>query len=354
MNILHIINDKKFTQMCELLFNIDNLQNHYLTSLEGHEDFLNKNSIDVLIIHYLRDDAIKFLSSSNLKIPVIWFFWGADGFSLPKFHNEFLSRKTINVKINLLFKQSLLSGGKELVKIVFKDFISYSKQNREKISVINKMHSIVPVVPGDFEIINSKYSIKARSFHLNYVNPVLSGDANYDFVDNGDILLGNSASYTNNHIDVLDVLENMDLGDRRLIIPLSYGNAMYADFIREYTSLRKIKNVECLIEFLPLDEYNKIVSGCEIVVMNHYRQQGIANIATALTIGAAVYLNEKSTIYKYLVTNGIIVFPINSLSRLKTLRLDEKIANRVKCKELFSQEVQHERLKRLLHSIEKD
>jgi dTDP-N-acetylfucosamine:lipid II N-acetylfucosaminyltransferase len=354
MNILHVINDKKFTRSCELLFNLDNLHNHYLTSLNGNESFLEKNAIDVLIIHYLRDDAINFLSRSDLKIPVIWFFWGADGFSLPKFHNEFLSKKTINIKIKLSFKQSLSSGVKELVKIVGKDFISYSRQSRRKVKVINKMHTIVSVVPGDFDLLNSKYLMKAKPFHLNYTDSILFKDANYDFVDSGDILLGNSATYTNNHIEVLDVLKNIDLGDRRLIIPLSYGNTIYAKYVRTYTSLSKIKNVKYLQELIPFDEYVKLISGCEIVVMNHYRQQGLGNILTALTIGAAVYLNEETTVYNYLITNSIIVFPMNSLSKLKTLTLDEKIANRVKCKELFSQEVQHDRLKRLLHSIEKD
>lgn len=351
MNILHVISDKKFTHSCELLFSSDKLHNYYLTSLKGNESFLKKNSIDVLIIHFLRDDEINVLSTANLRIPVIWFFWGADGFSLPKFHNNFLSKKTINTKIKLSFKHSLSSGVKELVKIVFKDFISYSNQNRRKINVINKMHTIVPVVPADFELLTNKYSIRAKSFHLNYIDPCFDENCSHDFVSGGDILLGNSASYTNNHIDVLDILKNIELGDRRLIIPLSYGNAMYAEFVKTYTSLSKIKNATCLMAFLPLHEYNKIVLGCEIVIMNHYRQQGLGNIVTALTIGAAIYLNERSTIFNYLVNNGIVVFTMDSLSELKTLTLDQKIANRVKCKELFSEELQHEKLERLLLTI---
>jgi dTDP-N-acetylfucosamine:lipid II N-acetylfucosaminyltransferase len=351
VNILHVINDQKFTQSCELLFSLDKLHNYYLPSLKGNESFLKKNSIDVLIIHFLRDDEINVLSTENLKIPIIWFFWGADGFSLPKFHNQFLSKKTINAKIKLSFKQSLLSGVKELVKMGFKDLISYSQQSRKKINVINKMHTIVPVVPSDFEVLTNKYSIKARSFHLNYIDPRLDENCDQDFVRGGDILLGNSASYTNNHIDVLDVLKNIELGDRRLIIPLSYGNAVYAEYVRTYTSSSKLKNATCLMAFLPLHEYNKIVLGCEIVIMNHYRQQGLGNIVTALTIGAAIYLNERSTIFNYLVSNGIVVFTMDSLSKLKTLTLDQKIANRVKCKELFSGELQHERLEQLLFNI---
>jgi hypothetical protein len=62
---------------------------------------------------------------------------------------------------------------------------------------------------------------------------------------------------------------------------------------------------------MSLKKYNKTISQCSIVIMNHYRQQSVGNIVAMLWIGSKVYLDEKNTFYHYLKRIGIVVYSIN-------------------------------------------
>ena len=52
-----------------------------------------------------------------------------------------------------------------------------------------------------------------------------------DFILGNNILLGNSSTETNNHLDVLFLLQNEGIIDRKLILPLSYGSDLYRQYV---------------------------------------------------------------------------------------------------------------------------
>lgn len=130
--------------------------------------------------------------------------------------------------------------------------------------------------------------------------------------DGGDILLGNSASLTSNHLDAFETLRKLDLTGRRVVCPLSYGDAAYAKMAAEAGRRRLGDAFLPLMDFLPIDEYNEILAKCGVVVMNHNRQQAMGNIITALWLGAKVCLNDDTTVWRYLRRNGI---DVRSISR---------------------------------------
>lgn len=131
-----------------------------------------------------------------------------------------------------------------------------------------------------------------------------------DVVSRGkDILLGNSASATNNHLEALNMLKNHDLNGRQIYAPLSYGKKRYAREIEKYgNDLFPIK-FNALTTFLPLEEYNKILSRCGVVIMNHYRPQAMGNIIASLYMGSKVFLNETDA-YRYFKRMGCHVYSI--------------------------------------------
>ncbi len=148
----------------------------------------------------------------------------------------------------------------------------------------------------------------------------------------GDILLGNSASATNNHLEAFDLLSNFNLGDRKIVTPLSYGCTKYAKAI---IFEGKEKFGGCFIplnSFLPLEEYNQLMSNCGIVIMNHYRPQAVGNIIAALYMGCKVFLNDTS-IYQYFNTMGCHIYSIEkdliaTESALQLLSDEEVTRNR--------------------------
>ena len=126
-----------------------------------------------------------------------------------------------------------------------------------------------------------------------------------------DILLGNSAALSNNHLDAIEKLRAFDLDGRRVFCPLAYGGASFGDALAEAGRVRLGDAFVPLMEFMPLDEYNNILSRCGVIVMNHERQQAMGNIITALWLGAKLYLNETTTVWRYLRRIGIKAYSIS-------------------------------------------
>lgn len=145
------------------------------------------------------------------------------------------------------------------------------------------------IVNDDIELVNFTY------YPMNIVIEKKSG-----FVKSDNILLGNSASYTNNHLEAIEILKKLDYKNRDIITPLSYGNHEYGSQLVEIGKQNLGENFKPLIEFLPLSEYQKILQNCGIVIMNHYRQQAVGNVMNALYLGAKVYLSNRNTLYHYL------------------------------------------------------
>ncbi|MBN1386946.1 MAG: TDP-N-acetylfucosamine:lipid II N-acetylfucosaminyltransferase [Bacteroidales bacterium] len=175
-------------------------------------------------------------------------------------------------------------------------------------------------------------------------------------VNGNNILLGNSASFTNNHLEALDILRRMDTGIRKIVAPLSYGNSRYADYIQDKGTELLGENFIPLRKFMPLNEYTSIIRGCGITIMNHYRQQAEGNILTMLWLGSKVYLNESNTFYQYLKRVGAVIFSMEkdfsegNLSALENLSHNEIKHNR----DILKKEIGEERIiERLRNSVQK-
>ena len=47
-----------------------------------------ENDYDIIIVHYLSLENARIIVDNEKPIPIIWFFWGQDGFNLSKFHGK--------------------------------------------------------------------------------------------------------------------------------------------------------------------------------------------------------------------------------------------------------------------------
>lgn len=127
------------------------------------------------------------------------------------------------------------------------------------------------------------------------------------------ILLGNSASPTNNHIDVLQLIAAVDLGARRVIAPLSYGDQGYAAAVIEAGTELLGDNFVPITGFLPLDQYNELLADCGTVIMGHRRQEGVGNVLRALWQGARLVMDRRSPVLKHLRSRGVDVSSVDEL-----------------------------------------
>lgn len=128
-----------------------------------------------------------------------------------------------------------------------------------------------------------------------------------------DILLGNSASPTNNHIPAMELLKEVDLTGRRIFVPLSYGDDRYARHVAQLGNRWFGDAFVAMIDFLPLADYNEAVSRCGTAILNHVRQQGIGNASMALYKGATLYLRPESTLHPFFTEMGAFVRDVDDL-----------------------------------------
>jgi hypothetical protein len=146
------------------------------------------------------------------------------------------------------------------------------------------------------------------------------------------ILIGNSSSYSNNHLEVFEHLKTFDLEDKKLIVPLSYGDPILSkQLVSKGQNLLK-DNFYPILDFMPLSDYTKLMQTCNVVIMNHYRQQAVGNIISAVYLGTKVFLNKENSAYIYLKGLGCHVYEItedlNSHTDLQGLTDNEINHNR--------------------------
>ncbi|MEX1130411.1 MAG: TDP-N-acetylfucosamine:lipid II N-acetylfucosaminyltransferase [Candidatus Woykebacteria bacterium] len=168
--------------------------------------------------------------------------------------------------------------------------------------------------------------IKFLKFTYYPLNIIINQNTDYTVGKN--ILIGNSATFTNNHIEVFEILSKFSLEERKAIVPLSYGNEDYANAIIERGASYLGENFNPLIDFLPLQEYQKILESCGIVIMNHYRQQAVGNVLNTLYMGSKVFLSEKNTLFHYLKRIGCTIYSIEKDLVLENKSVFELLSNK--------------------------
>ena len=189
-------------------------------------------------------------------------------------------------------------------------------------------------------------SLKAINFWFTYYPIEQIVFNNNEFINGTNLIIGNSSTPTNNHLDSFLKVRKLNILNRKIIVPLGYGNTHYKNKI----NIKGIKyfgdNYSPLNSFLSLNDYNKVLLSGSIVIMNSNRQQAFGNILASIWFGAKVYLNESNTIYLYLKRIGIQVFSINTdlvpsnKFVLEKLNTNQQIQNR----EILKKEFGHEKV----------
>lgn len=157
-------------------------------------------------------------------------------------------------------------------------------------------------------IVNS--SIKFLKFTYYPLEIILN--KNSCFVNGANILVGNSVSPTNNHLEAFELIENFDIKKFKILSLLSYGDEQYANEIIKLGKQKFGDRFYPISKYMPLTDYQNILQSCGIVIMNHYRQQAVGNVINAIYLGAKVFLSEKNTLFHYLKRIGCYVYSIEN------------------------------------------
>ena len=211
--------------------------------------------------------------------------------------------------------------------------------------VIKNFGNIIMYAEGDYALAKKWYKTKAK-FHECLFYPYLGV---YDYLKNIhfeskqvnkiNIMIGNSADPSNNHIIILQRLTNLVFDQNiRIICPLSYGGSKeYIEKVIEFGKEKFDDKFIPLVNFLSKDKYYKILSDVDIAIFNHYRQQATGNILSLLYFGKKVYVNkeENSTTWGFLKKYKFKFFDFNDFN-LDVLSEKDQVWNKAIIKSKFN------------------
>jgi hypothetical protein len=352
--ILHIVPDEKFTDAIFNIFEAVNPGDNKILVITNATEFkyikkapastISSFAIlwqrfakslaiyDIVFIHCLSSMNLFLIAESPVATKFVWCGWGADYYDLiTKGDRTALLKPHTKTLFNTHQKSKeicLLDRVKQFTKRV----LGYKDVN--KIKVINdRISYFAPVVFEDYELVQKSIP----SFRPQYISwncGTLEDDLIKDYknivVSGENILLGNSASYENNHLDAFDLMKKQKLDGRKIIAPLNYGDTLYGEIISSQGKQCFGENFVSLVDFLPIDQYLEVLKSCSYVVMNHLRQQAMSNIIIMLYMGAKVFLDANNPVYRFFKKQDASIFALEDIeSHLGTkLKIQEIEKNR--------------------------
>jgi hypothetical protein len=154
------------------------------------------------------------------------------------------------------------------------------------------------------------------------------------------ILVGNSASESNNHIDCfIKLIKECDKYINKVVCPLGYGDSIYGEKVIEFGRKLFGDRFIPLTEYIDYKKYVMILEEVDEAIFFHDRQQGVYTIIQLLVLGKKVYIKNTVTTFKLLIQQGIHVYNANedfgkNINRHDPVSIKRNIS---KIKELWSE-----------------
>jgi hypothetical protein len=206
--------------------------------------------------------------------------------------------------------------------LVLKGFKNkYAWQKRRQFNfIINRVDSLQYCCGYDAKLVEEYAHKSIPSYEIfNYsLSEVLGELKDYPFFDGKDILVGNSASFSNNHYYSLDYLKKIGLPEgSTLIVPLAYGgNGTYPDEVESSFYQAFPGRVETYRSYMPLHVYNKkTFLRLNAMFLSHWRQESQGTAIMGFYLGIKVFMSSKNPLYQWFVDCGFTVFCIEDATK---------------------------------------
>lgn len=197
-----------------------------------------------------------------------------------------------------------------------------AKQAEIKKEVIANAKCIVAIIESDRKRIEDLYHPYGRKICAQYYNEkqiqMMKKYFN-NFSNNHkktiNIQIGNSATETNEHKVILDILRKYKDENIKIYLPMSYGDIEYAEKIEKYAREILGNKIVVLKTKMELEDYINYISKIDIAFFGVKRQQALGNIFMLLANGCKVFVWRDGPLKGYLNTeNEITVYDIENLT----------------------------------------
>ena len=338
------------------------LNTKVVTPME-HEDvkiLIRQGNYDNIFFHPLPIEWYDFIEVVPCGKKVIWCLWGYELYNNPYLTKYIRNLMPIYLPLTTPWIEKPVKGLKKLYKSLMqiKKKIDIYLNRPRFYRIISRIDYIAPIYKNEMKILNGIKGFRAKYFPFQYTRWSINDEFGWKAKESDDsyILVGNSGYPLNNHLQILSLMKDRRLTNYTLYLPIAYGNdnSRYIEKIK--TTLKECHFKYILQEsMMPYDEYSKIMSKCSIVIIGSIRQHASDTIYMNLLQGAKVFLYERSVAYKFLKSEGIIVYSIErdlTIDSIKNnLSIKDRTTNREKVLNLVSKERTIERLNAALMEL---
>lgn len=231
----------------------------------------------------------------------------------------------------LLLKANLILWGGDLYcyKDINKNFKLRIREYFRK-PILENFSCISSLTVGDYELAERIYHVQGKYFPITYSNPEkfnicftkLRGlDSDKEQSNIIHIQIGNSATETNKHMEILEELAKFKHENIKIYAPLSYGDLNYAKYIIDKGHCIFGEKFIPLTKFMKFDEYICYLNKIDIAIFNNNRQQALGNISLLGMMGAKIYIRNDTSMWKHY--NDYIKFKCYDINKLSTATYNE-------------------------------
>jgi dTDP-N-acetylfucosamine:lipid II N-acetylfucosaminyltransferase len=373
MKILHLVVDDKFIDSAIREFELVRPGVHEFLILDARPphrylrspsvrpisraawcDRVAQADVAAVVMHCLSVEHQPLLRDIPPGPKVIWIGWGYDYYGLASdaFPEGLLLPKTTALEARLRGRSpGAAPGSMQCSELSWAR--PYPKPSADAQAALRRVDYFSPVLQDEHGLVRRHQpTLRAQYLRWNYgtVEDDMSLPGMAAGVDASgrarlgpNLLVGNSATSANNHLELFDCIRrHVDLAGRQLIVPLSYGDAAYRAHIERIGRQLFGDAFVPLVDFLPKDRYIELLTSCGHVMMNHVRQQALGNLVISGLLGARLHLNGRSPLGPWLRRAGISVSDVER-PQMHPLTHSEAAAQAAVLRSEFGREAQRRR-----------
>ena len=283
------------------------------------------------------------------------FFWGGDFLEDPIYFHKKNLLGPLSLKLyNSRFEYPIFVSKNPItlvkrIRYKYWKLKKFQTQRRDlKRKAVQRLDHLFHWNMLDHKEVEDLYGTKIEPLYFHYDAGV---DREFDALSNPyvskkkktTILLGNSSSITNNHLEAIEFLSQYKNEDVEIYCPLSYGDEGYGDIIQKKGEKIFRSKFIAVRKFMDRKDYYCLLNDVDVVFMNHRRTQAAGNIMAFLKMGKKIYMKPESTLFQLLEGSGIKIFTVSG-SRfdfdefVAPLDQETTTANYKRMKKIFSEQ----------------
>ncbi|WP_299534713.1 TDP-N-acetylfucosamine:lipid II N-acetylfucosaminyltransferase [Ulvibacterium sp.] len=285
-----------------------NKEYHYKALFfEPSPENLNKivaivNTVDILVLYNLDFFKSQIVNCVDKRVKIIWRFFGTELYTR-KLH-LYLSPKSKPFMISKLIK------GK--IKYFFRFFFG---KERMFYKAVRRSDIITGIFEEEYEYLKQHFSYLPKFIPLSLDNQIHCKKIDFDseYPKKNCLVIGNSRSYYNNHLDILELAGTCNQHKKiNITLLFNYGaEQAYTNEVRRKAAV--LPQVDLIESFIPFNEFISFYGQIAAVVINSYRQLALGNIFLAFYKGVKVYLNKNNPTYLWLKKEGMFIYEVEDL-----------------------------------------